>query len=88
MRLSAPVPTRSRASIEAVSELRELADLYADALGVELGRIVEFSESTGGGHQPPVMYAARSMAMDESTQVAGGQVGVSVTVTASFAIVE
>lgn len=76
------------ARLQAVTELRELANLYAGALGVELGRIIEFSESTGGGFQPPVMYAARNMAMDESTQVAGGQVGVSVTVTASFAIVE
>jgi len=76
------------ARLEAVAELRELADLYAGALGVELGRIIEFSESSGGGYQPPVMYAARNMAMDESTPIAGGEVGISVTVTASFAIVE
>lgn len=75
------------ARLQAVRELRELADLYAGALGVELGRIVEFSEQSDGGFQPPVMYA-RNMAMDESTPVAGGQVGVSVTVTASFAIQE
>lgn len=77
-----------QARLAAVSELRELADLYAGALGVELGRIVEFSEGSGGGYQPPVMYAARNMAMDESTPVAGGEVGISVTVTASFAIVD
>ncbi|MEE2566096.1 SIMPL domain-containing protein [Hyphobacterium marinum] len=76
------------ARLEAVAELRELADLYAGALGVELGRIIEFSESSGGGYQPPVMYAARNMAMDESTPIAGGEVGISVSVTASFAIVD
>ena len=76
-----------QARLDAVRELRALADLYADALGVELGSIIEFSEA--GGYSPqPMMMAARNMAMDESTPVAAGQVGVSVTVNATFALID
>ncbi len=76
-----------QARLDAVSELRSLADLYAGALGVELGSIIEFSEAAGYSPQP-MMMAARNMAFDESTPVASGQVGVSVTVNATFAIIE
>lgn len=75
-----------QARLDAVAELRELSDLYADALGVELGRIIEFSEAGGYSPQPMPMMAARNMALDESTPVSGGQVGISVTVNATFAI--
>ena len=76
-----------QARLNAVAELRELADLYAQALGVELSAIIEFSEA--GGYRPqPMMMMARAESMDSSTPIAAGEVGVSVTVNATFAIVD
>jgi hypothetical protein len=76
---------RREARLRAVAELRETAALYAGALEIELGGLLEFSESGGGRPQPPVMFArAESFAAD--TPVAAGQLTVSVTITGVFAI--
>lgn len=69
----------------AVRELGDLRSLYADALGVEIGRLVEFSEGSNYSPPQPMMFA-RSEAMDSSTPIAGGQIEVSVTVTGVYAI--
>ncbi|MEM9055382.1 MAG: SIMPL domain-containing protein [Pseudomonadota bacterium] len=59
------------------------AELYAAASGYEVARIVTMSES--GGYQPqPMMMARSKMAMDESTPVASGEVGYSMTVNVTF----
>lgn len=76
---------RREARLRAVAELRETADLYADALGVELGGLLEFSESGGGRPQPPVMFA-RTESFSADTPVAAGQLTVSVTITGVYAI--
>ena len=76
---------RRQARLNAVSELREMADLYAGALGIELGGLLEFSES--GGYSPqPVMMRARMESMDASTPVAAGQLTISVTINGVYAI--
>ena len=69
----------------AVRELGELRTLYADALGVEIGRLVEFSEGSNYSPPQPMMFA-RAEAMDSSTPISGGQIEVSVTVTGVYAI--
>lgn len=71
----------------AVTEIAELRALYADALGVEIGRLIEFTEGSNASPPQPMMFA-RAEAMDASTPVAAGQVDVSVTVTAVYAIAE
>lgn len=76
---------RREARLRAVAELRETANLYAEALDIELGGLLEFSESGGSHPQPPVMFArAESFAAD--TPVAAGQLTVSVTITGVFEI--
>lgn len=69
----------------AVSELGELRTLYAGALGVNIGRLVDFSEGSNYSPPQPMMFA-RAEAMDSSTPISGGQIEVSVTVTAVYAI--
>lgn len=73
---------------QAVAKVRARAELYADAAGVELGRILELSES--GGFQPMPEFAMARMAADvaPSTPVAAGQLTLQITVSASFEILE
>lgn len=71
----------------AVAELGELRALYAGALGVEIGRLIEFSEGNQYSPPQPMMFA-RSEAMNDATPIAGGQIEVSVTVTGVYAIDE
>ncbi|MEM9938615.1 MAG: SIMPL domain-containing protein [Pseudomonadota bacterium] len=59
------------------------AELYADASGYSVARIVTISESGGMRPQPIMMQAARSE-MAASTPVATGEVGYSVTVNVVF----
>lgn len=76
---------RREARLRAVTELRETADLYETALGIELGGLLEFSES--GGFQPrPTEMLARAASFDSSTPVAAGQLTISVTVNGVYAI--
>ena len=69
----------------AVAELGQLRSLYGDALGVNIGRLVEFSEGSNYSPPQPMMFA-RSEAMNDSTPVAAGQLDISVTVTGVYAI--
>ena len=69
---------------KALEQARARADMYAEALGLRVRRIVSISE--GGRMSPPQpMYAMRAMAMDasESTPVAPGEN----TLTANLEIV-
>jgi uncharacterized protein YggE len=76
---------RRQARLNAVAELRETANLYAGALGIELGGLIEFSES--GGYRPqPVANFARMESMDASTPVSAGQLTISVTINGVYAI--
>lgn len=59
------------------------AELYAGASGYKVARIVTISES--GGYQPQPMQMARARVMsDESTPIASGEVGYSITVNVQF----
>lgn len=69
---------------EAMTKARQRAQLYADAVGLSIRRIISISEA--GSYSPggPVLYA-RTMAMDaEATPVAAGEVEMQANVTVTF----
>lgn len=74
----------------AVARAREKAQLMAEALGADLGRVVQIAE--GGVQIPrpqPVMFARAEMAMDEMQEsnpgaYAAGEITVRATVTVTF----
>jgi len=51
-----PDELQAQAREEAITDAKERAQKLADNLGVKLGRVVSFSESSGGGYPPPVFY--------------------------------
>ncbi len=69
---------------DAIAEARRRAALYADALGMEIVRVVAVSE--GGGYSPPIpMPVARmEMAQDASTPISPGQIETRVNVNVTF----
>lgn len=79
-----PGPVYDEARLKALEQARARAALYADALGLEVRRIVSISEG-GGFQQPRPMMAMRAMAMDaESTPVAAGENTLSVSLEVVF----
>ncbi len=72
--IAEPAPLRNQARKLAVAEARERAELYAEAAGVSLGKVLSISEA-GGPHQPqPVARnAAFESAAAASVPVAEGQ---------------
>ena len=75
---------RDEARRAAVAELTDLRDLYAEAAGFEIVRLINFSESGGG--RPMPMAMARMESLDAATPVAPGEVSIEVTVNASWEI--
>lgn len=71
---------------QAVANVDRKAQLYAQAAGLRVVRLVTLSESGGYTPRPPIPYA-RTMAVQasaESTPVQAGEVGVRVDVTAVY----
>lgn len=71
---------------EAVAKARKRAQLYADAAGLKIKRIISISEQTGYT-PPPRPMMMKAMAEDSSatsTPVAEGEVNLSVTVNIQF----
>lgn len=67
----------------AMTAARARADLYAEAAGYKVARIVSISES--GGYSPqPMMMQARGAVAEMDTPIAGGEVGYNVTVNVLF----
>jgi uncharacterized protein YggE len=70
---------------DAIAEARRRADLYANALGMRVHRIVAVKE--GGGYAPPMpvpMAARMEAAQDASTPVSPGQIETRVSVGVTF----
>jgi hypothetical protein len=57
-----PEKIQDQARLKALEAAKSKAQALAAAAGVQLGKIVSFSESVSGGYQPPIMYA-KDMAM-------------------------
>lgn len=76
---------RDAARAAAVQDARRKAELLADAAGVSLGRLLELRED--GGAAPPVPMMRMEMAAD-SVPVAPGEVGLTASVSLTYAIVQ
>ncbi|WP_017930917.1 SIMPL domain-containing protein [Robiginitomaculum antarcticum] len=87
MTVKNPEEAENTARTNAIAKAKAKAQSMAEAAGVELGKLTNLSESSGGGR--PVMYR-QTAAMDvmESTPVAPGEQTISVTVNLSYGIVE
>ncbi len=83
---SDPAEARDEARRRAVTELGRLRALYSEAAGIRTGRMLSLSES--GGYQPsPMAYMRADAVMAEaSTEVAPGEITISVQVDAVWAI--
>ena len=82
---------QAQARGDAITKARANATKLAQQLGVHLGRVVSFSESTGAGPQPMYGMAAQSKTMDSaiaapSVPVATGQNEYSETVSITYEI--
>lgn len=68
----------------AIAEARRRAELYANALGMRVHRIVAVSE--GGGYSPPLPMAMERMAAasDAATPISPGQIETRVSVNITF----
>ncbi|MEL6680112.1 MAG: SIMPL domain-containing protein [Pseudomonadota bacterium] len=75
------------ARLQAATRAREKAELYAGALGETLGPVLSFSES-GGRVAPQPIAMARMEVADTAMPVAGGEVGLTVTVNVTFAFAD
>lgn len=74
---------RDDARKAAVADVKRKAELYAEAAGVRLGRIMSISEN-GMGRPPQPVFAMRAKAMDEAVPVEAGEETLSVDVTITW----
>lgn len=87
MSVDQPEAALDQARVEAVKLARARAELYAQAAGLRVDRVVsidEQGEDRGGSPRPPVMYARAEMASDARTQVLPGETEISATVNVRF----
>jgi uncharacterized protein len=83
--LANPDPALDEARKEAVADARARAELLATAAGVKLGRVISISEGVAPTDPVPMFRADASAA---PVPVAGGEVGLSASVTIFYEIVE
>jgi uncharacterized protein len=69
---------------EAAREARERADLYAQAFGLRVHRVVAISESGGYAPPMPMPMMARMEAADASTPVSPGEVQTRVNINVTY----
>jgi len=82
-----PQPVLDQARVDAVSDARRKAEIYATAAGVTLGEVVTISEdSGGGGYQPPMMEMAS--VRSKSVPIAQGEVKQNASIRIVFSIAE
>lgn len=82
--LADPAPVLDEARKEAVSDARARAELLATAAGMKLGKILSITESSAGSMPYPMYDAAASAPVP----VAGGELGLSASVTIQYEISE
>ncbi|MBL8782905.1 MAG: SIMPL domain-containing protein [Alphaproteobacteria bacterium] len=71
---------------KAVADARARAELYAEAAGVSLGKVIQISESTAVMPPVPMYRREAAMAADSSVPIAAGTQMVSATVSITFEI--
>jgi uncharacterized protein YggE len=77
------------ARLDAVRALQSKANLYAQAMGYRVARLVTLSE--GGGYSPPSpvpMFAMARADKAESTPVEAGELKVRIDINATFELVK
>lgn len=82
-----PLTAENEARRKAVAALKAKADLYAQAVGQPVWRLVSLSEGGGYTPQPPrpmPMAMMRMEAADVSTPVSGGELAVRIDVTGLY----
>lgn len=83
--LDKPEAAQDEARVEAIKTARARADLYANAVGMKVKRIVSISESEGYSGGPVPVMAVRNMAAAEAkTDIMPGEQSVSVNVSVVF----
>lgn len=84
--LANPDAAQDEARSDAVRTARQRANLYAQAAGMKVLRIVSISE--GGGYSPEIMVTAKRMSSDSMASapppVAAGELELNVNVTVQF----
>jgi uncharacterized protein YggE len=88
--LAMPGPVEDASRRAAVAALNAKANLYAQAAGYKVARLISLSESGGYTPQPPQpKYMVRAMASDSAqTPVEGGELKVRIDVQASYELVK
>jgi uncharacterized protein len=82
-----PKKVLDEARKKAVADARAKAELYAEAAGVSLGRVIHISEQTAITPPMPMMRMARAeLAQDASVPIAAGQQTVSATISITYEI--
>ncbi|WP_292286532.1 SIMPL domain-containing protein [Marivita sp.] len=84
--ISDPEPLMNDARRKAVEDARARADLFAEASGVTLGRLLSLSETASRAPRPETLRMAR--AADAGVPVAEGETEISAGVTLVYAIAE
>ena len=80
-----PRPHKDEARKNAVADARVKAELYAQAAGVELGKVIYINEN-GGNPQPRTMARMEMAMASDAVPVAAGELGLRSTVTIVFEI--
>ncbi|SDD96908.1 SIMPL domain-containing protein [Ruegeria marina] len=83
--LKEPKPLRDQARAKAVADAQDKARQLAEAAGVSLGRVISISEQSFDS-QPRPMMRMSAMAEGLDVPVAGGEIGISGSVTMVFEI--
>lgn len=82
--LDDPSDAKDEARRAAMADARQRAELYADAAGLKVKRIVTISESGSYNPGPMPVMQARKMESAAPTPIATGEVGYSITVNVVF----
>jgi uncharacterized protein YggE len=82
--VSEPAKPLEEARAAAVADARRKAEIYAQAAGAQVGRVVSIAENGAGAPRPFSMAAPRAMAAAAPPPIAPGEETLRVAVTVSF----
>lgn len=87
LQVDEPEEALDEARRDALTRARARAELYAEAVGMRVARIVAISEAGGGAQPPmPMMRMQADAAEASSLQIAPGEQRLTATVTVTFAL--
>lgn len=80
-----PDTLKAEARAKAIADAKKKAGELESQVGISLGKIVNFSENTGG-YPVPIMYEAKAMGMGGGPSVPAGENEITVDVTLTYQI--